>query len=83
MWVQDAAAENHTQKRTQPAMKSFSTLRLISPSGIGKFLASLFIPALWETWRQKLTAIIFSRGKPLSFSCKNTASLGTLQVLSS
>jgi len=63
-------------------MKSFSALLLISPSGIGKVLASLFIPALWGTWRQKSTAIIFSRGKLLSFFCKNTASLGTLQVLS-
>jgi hypothetical protein len=64
-------------------MKSFSALRLISPSGIGKFLASLFIPALWGTWRQNSTATMFARGKPLSFSCKNTASLGTLQLLTS
>jgi len=64
-------------------MKSFSALNNFYLSGIGKFLVSLFIPALWGTWRQKSTAIIFSRGKLLSFSCKNTASLGTLQVLSS
>jgi len=63
-------------------MKSFSALNNFYLSGIGIFLASLFIAVLWGTWRRKSTAIIFSRGKLLSFFYKNTASLGTLQVLS-
>ena len=43
-------------------MKLFSALRSISPSGIGIFLASLFIPALWGTWRQNSTPTMFARG---------------------
>jgi len=64
-------------------MKSFSALNNFYLSGIGKFLASLFIPALWGTWHQNSTPTMFAWGKLLSFSCKNTASLGTLQILTS
>jgi len=39
-------------------MKSFSALRLISPSGIGKSLASLSDPALVQAKRQNEIEVV-------------------------